>query len=296
MTRPQPSESALVLSRADLPAAQGLYDPRTERDACGVAFVADMHGRRSHTLVEQGLTALRNLEHRGASGAEPDSGDGAGILIQMPDAFLRAVLGEAGVVLPAAHRGRRGRVRGRHGLPARRRRRLRPPPSPPIEAIVAQEGLRLAGWRDVPVDASPDRADRPLGDAAVPPARAHRRDRAWTSSGAPGWCASVPSARPAPTSRACPAGPWSTRACSPPSSCSRSSPTSPTSAPRPRSRWCTPGSPPTRSRPGRWRTRTATSRTTARSTPSPATGTGCGPARRCSTPTWSPAAWSGSSR
>ncbi len=85
-----------------LPAAQGLYDPSGERDACGVAFVATLSGEPTHTIVEQALTALRNLEHRGASGAEPDSGDGAGILLQVPDAFLRAVCAEQGLALPAA--------------------------------------------------------------------------------------------------------------------------------------------------------------------------------------------------
>jgi len=74
------------------PPAQGLYDPSQEHDACGVAFVADIAGRVTHDIVEQGLTALRNLDHRGASGSEPDTGDGAGILVQVPDAFLREVL------------------------------------------------------------------------------------------------------------------------------------------------------------------------------------------------------------
>ena len=74
------------------PAPQGLYDPAFEHDACGVAFVADMHGRKSHRIVERGIEALCNLEHRGAAGAEVNTGDGAGILIQMPDKFLRAVV------------------------------------------------------------------------------------------------------------------------------------------------------------------------------------------------------------
>jgi glutamate synthase (NADPH/NADH) large chain len=82
------------------PGAQGLYDPANEHDACGVAFLADIAGRVTHETVEQGLTALRNLEHRGASGSEPETGDGAGILTQVPDAFLRAVLAEQGVELP----------------------------------------------------------------------------------------------------------------------------------------------------------------------------------------------------
>ena len=81
------------------PAKQGLYDPACEHDACGVAFVADMHGRRSHAIVDDALTALHNLDHRGASGAEVNTGDGAGILVQVPDTFLRAV---TGFELPAA--------------------------------------------------------------------------------------------------------------------------------------------------------------------------------------------------
>ncbi|MFM8896014.1 MAG: hypothetical protein ACKOE2_11740, partial [Actinomycetales bacterium] len=76
-----------------VPAAQGLYDPRYEKDACGVAFVATLTGEPSHRIVADALTALRNLEHRGASGSEPDSGDGAGILMAVPDDFLREVCG-----------------------------------------------------------------------------------------------------------------------------------------------------------------------------------------------------------
>ncbi len=81
------------------PSPTGLYRPEFEHDACGVSFVVDLHGRRSHELVARGLTSLCNLEHRGATGAEENTGDGAGILIQVPDAFLRAVLD---VELPAA--------------------------------------------------------------------------------------------------------------------------------------------------------------------------------------------------
>src|SRR5256885_4852517 len=79
--------------------AQGLYDPANEHDACGVAFVADMHGRRSNAIVRDALTALHNLDHRGAQGAEANTGDGAGILLQVPDNFFRAV---AGFELPAS--------------------------------------------------------------------------------------------------------------------------------------------------------------------------------------------------
>src|SRR5437764_9183150 len=74
-----------------IPEPQGLYDGQHEHDACGVAFVADMHGRRSNGIVRDALTALHNLDHRGASGAEVNTGDGAGILLQVPDEFLRAV-------------------------------------------------------------------------------------------------------------------------------------------------------------------------------------------------------------
>ena len=75
-----------------IPAAQGLYDPRFEHDACGVSFVVDIKGRARHEIVRMGIGALCNLDHRGASGAEPNTGDGAGVLIQMPDRFLRSVV------------------------------------------------------------------------------------------------------------------------------------------------------------------------------------------------------------
>ena len=83
------------------PSAQGLYDPANEHDACGVGFVADIKGRRSHTIVRQALQVLINLEHRGACGCEVNTGDGAGILIQMPDAFLRKEAARLGWALPA---------------------------------------------------------------------------------------------------------------------------------------------------------------------------------------------------
>ncbi|MEU9580013.1 glutamate synthase large subunit [Streptomyces chilikensis] len=122
------------------PAAQGLYDPRDEHDACGVGFVANLTGEASHTLVDQALTVLRNLEHRGATGSEPDSGDGAGILSQVPDAFLREV---AGFELPEAGRYAVGIAflpqDGADEAVAR------------IDAIAAEENLTVLGWREVPV-------------------------------------------------------------------------------------------------------------------------------------------------
>src|SRR5262245_47672910 len=89
--RPTTGDS-LNLPFSAVPASRALYDPGFEHDACGVAFVADLYGRASHRIIEQALTALHNLDHRGAAGAEPSSGDGAGITVQVPDAFLRAVV------------------------------------------------------------------------------------------------------------------------------------------------------------------------------------------------------------
>src|ERR1700722_13978474 len=86
--RPTPRASAGV----GAPDAQGLYDGKHEHDACGVAFVVDIHGRRSHSIVADALTALHNLDHRGASGSEVNTGDGAGLLVQVPDEFLRTVV------------------------------------------------------------------------------------------------------------------------------------------------------------------------------------------------------------
>ncbi|MEY2227283.1 glutamate synthase large subunit [Streptomyces sp. BF23-19] len=124
------------------PAQQGMYDPRNEKDACGVGFVANLTGEATHTLVEQALTVLRNLEHRGATGSEPDSGDGAGILSQVPDAFLREV---AGFELPDAG----GYAVGIAFLPADGSAQAVAVER--IEAIAAEENLTVLGWREVPV-------------------------------------------------------------------------------------------------------------------------------------------------
>ena len=85
-----------------MPARQGLYDPANEKDACGVGFVAHIKSRKSHDIVEKGLTILRNLTHRGATGYDPKLGDGAGMLIQLPDAFLRKETARLGISLPEA--------------------------------------------------------------------------------------------------------------------------------------------------------------------------------------------------
>ncbi|MGW8767057.1 glutamate synthase large subunit [Streptomyces sp. NPDC055815] len=122
------------------PAQQGMYDPRNEHDACGVGFVATLTGVASHALVEQALTVLRNLEHRGATGSEPDSGDGAGILLQVPDAFLREV---AGFELPEAG----AYAVGIAFLPEDGTDET----AAKIETFAAEEGLTVLGWREVPV-------------------------------------------------------------------------------------------------------------------------------------------------
>ena len=82
------------------PVAQGLYSPEHEHDACGLGFVAHIKGRKSHAIVTQGLKILENLTHRGATGADPLQGDGAGILLQLPDTFLRRACGKLGITLP----------------------------------------------------------------------------------------------------------------------------------------------------------------------------------------------------
>ena len=128
-----------------MPPARGLYDPRFEHDACGVSFVVDVHGRASHRIVSLGLGALCNMEHRGATGAEPDTGDGAGVLLQVPHGFLAAV---TNLPLPAA--GRYGT--GLAFLPVDEADRRAAVAG--IERIAREEGLVVLGWRDVPVDPS----------------------------------------------------------------------------------------------------------------------------------------------
>jgi glutamate synthase (NADPH/NADH) large chain len=130
-----------------IPTAQGLYDPTTERDACGVAMVADIRGRRSHGIVTDALVALANLEHRGAAGAEPTSGDGAGILLQLPDELLRA---EVDFDLPAPTQdGAHAYAAGMAFLPQDLDQRARAVSL--VERIAKEEGLEVLGWRDVPI-------------------------------------------------------------------------------------------------------------------------------------------------
>ncbi|MCJ7780964.1 MAG: glutamate synthase large subunit, partial [Acidimicrobiia bacterium] len=127
---------------------EGLYDPARDHDACGIGFVANIKGHKSHEIIDQGLTVLANLTHRGAVGADPLAGDGAGMLLQIPDGFFRPEMAEQGIVLPE---------RGHYGVG------MVFLPRDPIDRIVCEnlliesvirEGQKVLGWRDVPVDSS----------------------------------------------------------------------------------------------------------------------------------------------
>ena len=131
---------------AQPPAAQGLYDPRNEHDACGLGFIAHIKGRKSHAIITQGLAILENLTHRGATGADPLQGDGAGILIQLPDAFLRRACGKIGITLPSPGQYGVGMV----FLPREPASRMACEQE--IERAIAAEGQVLLGWRDVPTN------------------------------------------------------------------------------------------------------------------------------------------------
>ena len=138
-----------ALSPFGLPPRQGLYDPAHEHDACGVGFVVDIKGRKSHDIVKQSLTVLKNLLHRGACGCEPNTGDGAGITIQMPHAFLTRECAKIGITLPAPKHYGAGLV----FLPTDPTQAARCQAT--FEQIIREEEQTLLGWRDVPTDDSP---------------------------------------------------------------------------------------------------------------------------------------------
>ncbi|MDX8382370.1 MAG: glutamate synthase large subunit [Ghiorsea sp.] len=133
---------------SQMPKKQGLYNPQNEHDACGVGFVAHIKNKKSHDIVQKGLEILLRLTHRGAAGADPREGDGAGILIQIPDAFFQAVAPDSNLSLPAT---------GEYGvgmifLPQSAKHRAACESI--IESTISDEGQTLLGWRDVPVDSS----------------------------------------------------------------------------------------------------------------------------------------------
>src|SRR6266542_5717613 len=134
------------MTRASMPSnTEGLYDGRYEHDACGVGFVADLSGRRSYNTVARALSVLRNLEHRGAKGSEPDTGDGAGIVTQIPDSFFREV---APFALPEP---------GTYAVGTAFLARSAAERTVAIETIerrAADENLTVLGWREVPHEPS----------------------------------------------------------------------------------------------------------------------------------------------
>jgi len=136
------------------PVQQGLYNPQFEHDACGVGFVVHMKGQKSHTIVEQALTILVNLEHRGACGCEPNTGDGAGILMQMPHRFMQKAAAAVNLTLPEPGHYAVGLVYSSPDAAARAQGRK------VFEDLVSKAGQTVLGWRDVPTDNSM------LGDTA----------------------------------------------------------------------------------------------------------------------------------
>jgi len=136
------------MNHGHLPPRQGLYDPANEHDACGVGFVANVKGRKSHEIVRQGLTILGCLTHRGAVGADPLAGDGAGILMQIPDRFLREECVVQGIALPAPGKYAVGAI----FLPQNAGSRAFCENL--LEQYISEEGQTLLGWRDVPTDNS----------------------------------------------------------------------------------------------------------------------------------------------
>ena len=268
----------VVPTGRDLPPEKlaGLYDPRNEHDSCGVGFIADLKGGRSHDIIEKGLQILENLTHRGAVGADPLVGDGAGMLIQIPHEFLAGGMRLARLRAARARRVRRRLLlhaaRRRRGVALRGDRRAASSPkrdrgssagaacrptipacrkSPTIKASEPFIGRSSSGA------ASTTEAGRRLRAAALHPPQGDlerhpsRRRRASTA---------------ASTSSRCRRGPSSTRACSSPTSSAPITRTCTTRASPRRWRWCISASPPTRFRRGSSRIPTGWSRITARST------------------------------
>ena len=162
-------ESVKVMTAADfadsadpgVPAPMGLYDPALDKDSCGVGFIADIKGRKSHQIVEDALTILVNLEHRGAVGADPRAGDGAGILTQIPHKFFARKAKEAGFTLPAPGEYAIGYL----FLP--RDTEWRDIIRKTYEDVAVREGLKVIGWRNVPTDNSS------LGESVKPTEPVH---------------------------------------------------------------------------------------------------------------------------
>ena len=215
-----------------LPLAQGLYDPRNEHDSCGVGFIVDLKGRKSHQIVRDGLTALNNLNHRGACGCENNTGDGAGLLIQIPHEFLVARCRPLGIELPEPeHYGvgafftspDESQQQYRHGSLRADRRRGRArvsrlaARSRPTRSSLGESARRVEPvmWHAFvgrgPRSAMPTSSS---GSSTSSASGSRTRSKSWGSTTTSTF-----------TSRACRAGPWSTRGCSRPSSSASTSPT-----------------------------------------------------------------------
>ena len=136
------------------PPAYGLYDPKQEHDACGIGFIVDLKGRKSNQILPDALTILRKMNHRGACGCDPNTGDGAGVLFQIPDAFLRAKVSELGFEIPEFGSYGVGMV----FLPQDDADRAKVKAT--LERVAVEEGQTVLGWRPVPTDNSP------IGDSA----------------------------------------------------------------------------------------------------------------------------------
>ena len=182
-----------------LPPAQGLYSPEHEHDACGIGFIADIEGRKSHDIVLKGIQILINLTHRGACGCDPETGDGAGILIQIPHAFFERECKTLGFSLPAP---------GEYGvgmmfLPVDPHERLLCEGI--VERIAEEEGLTVLGWRDTPLNGNAigrlARSSQPYIEQIF----IKRGPRTWIrmrSNASSTWCASAPkTSSPSPISR-----------------------------------------------------------------------------------------------
>jgi glutamate synthase (ferredoxin) len=189
-----------VPARLGPPDRQGLYDPRNEHDACGQGFVVNIKGHKSHRVLEQAIQVLKNLDHRGACGCEVNTGDGAGVLLQMPHAFNEDVCRKARIPLPGPGQYGSGIIFLPRNPTVRRQVEQR------FEQVVQSEGMAVLGWRTVPT------SNGMLGETArscEPFMRqvfiARGADIATTcrSSASCTWCASAPTATSAP--RRCPA-------------------------------------------------------------------------------------------
>ena len=175
MTIRAQTKSDRSFMRRTAPGKQGLYDPRFEHEACGVGFVVNIKGRRSHAIIQQALQVLLNLNHRGACGCEANTGDGAGILIQPPHEFLKLVAREARVTLPAAGEYGVGMV----FLPQDAAQRAEC--EKVFETIAIEEGQPVLGWRTIPTSnvtlGATALASRAAHAAGLPGAQSEARRR-----------------------------------------------------------------------------------------------------------------------